>query len=469
MSKNKKQQKYATAYNKICDKIITTKQVVKCYERYVAISYVWADFQDIEELYETIATIYEIYTNQYMSLITEKTRIWLDRLSNINEDDYSGEMGIRDMNKVYHNAVATIALLPHRTDYLTDIAVQGLIENVSHNECCNRMPVSRMKKDSSGISVECGCSYVRDISELTKKTLLYYLANSNWMKRAWTYQEQLLSDVILMYNGDDQLYNITRHVRTVLLYNTNSSNVNIEYNDDEISIYMVSTLPISEHVKFIGKQCANGTELKSYTHDMSKNDLLFNTTQKLALSGSMSVVDAIVALGGRQMGEMNTGYEPIPIMSLVSQKSYKACVDNGSVVEVDENYKYQRNITPLLLGENFSKNSGLSWLPLRLPNISLKKMETHLFRIKTDNVAELVTQLYYDIDEEQYVLYLGLTETNEDIYAILERINYDTYYMYGKTKTPRLNLTLRLKRYRGVYSEPTHKIYISNIANDQSN
>lgn len=125
--------------------------------KYVCISYVWSQYPTIQDIEDRLDLICD-------KVISHDTMIWLDRISNKNADGTDNEFAINNMFDIYANATKVILLAPEMDEYF-ERAYIGDVGNTIRDDF-----------------MECN--------------LIESIANSEWMKRAWTLQEAIAAKEI---------------------------------------------------------------------------------------------------------------------------------------------------------------------------------------------------------------------------------------------------------------------------------
>lgn len=190
---------YSSPSDNMAIEYITTKQALLRNNEFIAVSYVWS--QCVEVAY--IEQLLSVYKRTYSGL-----KVWLDRISNRTNDGQNDKEGIRKMNDIYSSAKYTLAIIPELSQ--NESQYEDMLQQLYNIE--KEYTLSNYDKKT-----------VNDTRELyvlltLEKHIVSILANSDWFKRAWTFQEQILSHKIhTIING--KIYDITKIVHDLIAFN----------------------------------------------------------------------------------------------------------------------------------------------------------------------------------------------------------------------------------------------------------
>lgn len=328
---------------------------VKGKHNYVAISYVWQQWPEFNKLEAKIKEHIDIsincwrYTGKCCLCNNGITHVWLDKMSNITVDGSTNIEGIKKMDLVYKRATLTIALIPEMEDSLVDsekleILAEQVIAEIESDE---GYFIERIRDYHS---LERQYKYRKTMAVLNPT---YVLSDSEWFGRAWTFQEQCNSRKIIVMIRK-KLYDISEIVKDFLTISVMITHRS-QYIKAQINkmLYLKSELSVTEMIKnlkyYINYEwSAIYDQIVNYENQYSFRDRIL----KLCQTSRMPIVDLMLMVDDRCMGEENLGYEPIIALA------------RNTTCEYIEDKPY--NISILLSDEARSKESNKCWLPKKL-------------------------------------------------------------------------------------------------------
>lgn len=337
-------------------------------KNYVAVSYVWSQCKSIDRLVQRIST--HMHIGGLNSL-----PVWLDQISNKTIDGNNDDYGIKNMNKIYSKATVTIANVPEVTDYKNWINNPSVrLDAITQDEYKYKNANKYYNLNNIAINDING---VYDV--IAEENFVNALATSEWFTRAWTFQEQVLSDKIEIMI-DDIIIDITNIVHNIIVMNILGKNIMDMYNwsftemwyvkdDDQYAAIMKQRLleSIKKNVVKLNVTHANLAQTKY-------NIILHCNTSSLAL------LDAIGLVSNRLMGKENKRYEPIQSLFKLQETLYgNSLIYPLRVIISDE----RRDTTP-----------NRCWLPSRLNTGTTYTVENIYFKIE-DNDTITIRDAYY--------------------------------------------------------------------------
>lgn len=334
---------------------IHSEKILNSYIDYITISYVWEQFPN-DSIKQAVFDMW-----QHIKIFdTDTIAIWLDIVSNQTDDETKKLIYISSMARIYHSSKYTIVFLPE-------------------------------------------CDEISDIK--TEKTLFYNIFTSKWMTRAWTLQEQMVSENLVLYSKG-KFFRITEQVRLCLMFNY--IGVKKKWMDFMRDMYLSELVQQTECIIY------KGDKLYEYVLDAMSTDV-YNKINNLCLRASiakLSEVEAINLASRRVMGADNISIEPILGM-----------IDYNEVPRIDG---YMR-IDPYIL-VNKSVRSGkenLCWLPTRLNYESVDNYDLDIILFLTPIGMLDVRNVSYNWDYESGILRVNAGITNNKIVVIILKYEDD--------------------------------------------
>lgn len=259
-------------------------------DKYVAISYVWSQYDDNDKAKTEILRMVNATQTQ---LIGEDTmtinKVWWDRKSNITKTGDKDYKAINRMNEIYSHASYTIALIPE-------------LDSQEENS-----------EAAAEITDNCGMKTI--LENIERKHIYYRIAHSQWFSRAWTFQEQIVSDKIytsihdritditfcvhdiiasryMTFGGTGYLWSVTEMIQGYL--DKHSSNEVIDSIKNELN---------NRDLAWIKKVIISNQDPR---RERNKCDIITR-----AKEGTLTFLECLKLLQSRAMGRDNEGYEPI--------------------------------------------------------------------------------------------------------------------------------------------------------------
>lgn len=375
-------------------KIITSGQILNNKSsgryplKYISVSYVWHQNEVREELEQKIeyqCSIIEIQKKQDYSL-------WLDYKSNVSDQWGTKEEAISNMAVIYGKSSVTLAIVPE----IIRLLERANINNFDHQ-------------------------YLS--SDLVKEFLIE-LYSSEWFKRAWTFQEQIVSNEIVIVSRE-AVMDITEAVRALLELSSRGE----DYDSLIERLMNLNKVPggIRNKESFLNKSYWDRAIIKVGFESLGgrPDEDDFNTIVKKAKAGCLTLIQALNLTCNRVAGKENKGFEPI--LGLIS--------NNLQV------YDGERLLLKVFLSETKrSTQENMCWLPVHMQytnkNHELDKMKVEvtengclMLYAKAGNViidTKLRTmKVLYDLGQITYsvnLMYVGGTEET-GILSHLDRID----------------------------------------------
>lgn len=334
-------------------KYITSKEAIQIPKTYHCVSYVWNQ----QTSRETLLNLVKDY-GEYLAGIGDEYPIWLDIISNRDELGNNSIEGIQVMNRIHAGARSTIAIIAEirRCILLDDESVHQLQrQDGAHYENM------KLLLDTS-----------KDVSELLDHNLEVILAMSKWFTRAWTLQEQILSNKIMCKIRDHyiDITNIVHDIVTLEYLGTNIRNIKYIVEQHLLPPHKVIDNITHEYRRFfIGDGCIY-SKLKDMQHDKALNELKYKSA-----TSSLTLVEALALVSCRVMGPENKKYEPI--QSLVGDMSTIA----------EGHYP----IRAFVSNELRSNRNNMCWLPTRLNTDNTYNVRSLNFKLNSDGSITLLS------------------------------------------------------------------------------
>lgn len=308
-------------------RFISTDTALRFKEKFGAISYVWEQCRDINKLKTEIKEI--------LMVAKEDCGIWLDQISNRNEENVNDEYGIKNMNKIYMNASFTIAIIPELHNSIVDS--KDMEKRISDKYKNNKNENKDLKYN------------IYDMADLD---YVHVIANSQWFTRAWTFQEQILSRrIITMIRG--KIYNIKEIVDSLLVIQVNRGKIN-DLNNKLRAGMSWYTVDDDYNVNHIGYHEYGNINMLIDKRTKDFNNIR-NNIYNACCKSELTLIKAMSLIGNRLMGSENKGYEPI--RSILNEK----------IILVDK-FKDPNifHLNTIISNEVRSEQNGLCWVPKRL-------------------------------------------------------------------------------------------------------
>lgn len=386
-------------------KYITTNEAISGNYKYYAISYVWQQYQTLKKIE---AKIEEYFNLEHVGDSNDEQiqkrgeygmmLIWLDRVSNRDISGVNSLEGIRVMNKVYQQAEITVALVPELNDSLVSEEKirkdANKLPNANAKYAIDNSLEELLKKEVAYIGWQrYVIRYVDKLQTLTKKSLVYSLMTSEWMRRTWTLQEQVLSSKIKT-KVHDEIIDITQLVYSII-------SMNMQVLSEQNILYAVGRPMYSYRDGKISRETAIEALIKNMinyrwidadqlvNHDYQK----FINFKNKCHNSNLSILEALSATEKRIMGYENKGFEPVE--SLLS--------DN-----ITDNMTQEYYLKTIIHNSDRSNIKNYSWLPKRLRTEQQEYITDLKFTLCHDN--------YIRMNESQYII----DHTNKKIYYEIE-------------------------------------------------
>lgn len=244
-----------------------------------AVSYVWDQCNDITILESKLRNMVALINN-----VDVTKEIWLDRVSN-RQKGVNLEYGIKNMNKIYALAKVTFVIIPELEE--------------------REIKIDNIELQSPG--------WLEKLQAIHNYHLVSIIVRSMWFRRAWTFQEQILSNKLVI-QVDNKVVDITSIVHGLIVLNIHGVDIRA-YRENSI-LFMCNKKNINENItkreirnmfKYdndITTTC--GIEIAELYHE---DDL--STLRKKCYNSKLTIIDALSLVSDRVMGAENTGYEPI--------------------------------------------------------------------------------------------------------------------------------------------------------------
>lgn len=278
---------------------IDSKTQIKQSQGYLAVSYVWADNQDRVLLTDTVKK----YAHKLGISHNRNYKIWLDYESNKGMSPEQLSTVISNMNHIYASSEFVIVLIKTQ--------LETLWEDLYANE---------------------------------------------WVRRAWTLQEQLVGRrYIIQLNST--FYDITNLIKALLACQIAS------LHRDEFKVildkYDKSQYP--EYIAMSHNDIADGISYLTVIHHkrLIATIMDIDKLREQAKYGRLDLVTVHSLMASRQMGEENQSYEPM----IALHNSYNYDRDRNRIV----------HLSFLLQAGSMSKNHNQCWRPARLLTTNLGK------------------------------------------------------------------------------------------------
>lgn len=359
-------------------RIIKTRKALMCENTYMAVSYVWSQYHAIEAIQTEISKV--LNNRDYSS----DTYIWLDKMSNKSNTGTNSKFGIRNMNKIYSGAGVTLALIPELEIYEVNFKQE------SDNIMSKWQYVEKLHTTHDIIS------FRKDVAKITRWDPINCILSSQWMKRTWTFQEQLLSKKIIVCL-DGKILDISSIVKELLMINLSRNNFFKNTGREKLYLRDISTIMSEEdwnptkilvRISAFMNEC-NWTLCYQHNEDFEYNRIQFNRVYNNALLSSIDFLEALVLVSDRLMGSENVGYEPIDSL-------YDKNISINKVIRPN----LLLPIKMLAIGEDRSNINNLCWLPLRLNTDERYILHDIWFRLNRDNMVTLHTEVVYCLEED---------------------------------------------------------------------
>lgn len=356
--------------------------------KYIAVSYVWSQ-NDMAKLTR--------YIEKYLQIINQpEVPIWLDKVSNRDELGNNNVDGIKNMNVIYDNATITLAIVPEL--WYIDLAKLNQIEKMKYIDIyymCHQLPL----KDVLSYMPDYHKAYDL-MDEVQTNHVIHRLANCEWFRRAWTFQEQILSKKIeTIING--KVYNITKIVHDLIVINMYGVNIKTICNKfisnlqadyltykDKVSIFLSSFIESNWDSIYIDE--IDGTHIRKKCE-----------IQLRCKNRNLSLVEALALVSDRVMGKENKGYEPIE--SLISDN----LIHKGS----------QEKLPIRVFATNEERMSmyrNMCWLPKRLNTDEELFVFSHNFVIQPNGMI-IIKEGIACIDKTGSTILYYIGRVNQDL------------------------------------------------------
>lgn len=359
----------AFVYSSTMSKFITSAQALKFPDSYHCVSYVWSQVSSQQDLIKQIQEYFNYV--QLVQLNSFQTYIWFDRISNNGDEKFSPEEGIKNMNKIYANALSTIAI------------VSELQECILMNERDEDCQISDLEfKNQKQINDK--YDYEAYLAICLDNNMEICLACSQWFRRAWTLQEQILSKVILC-KIKNRYVDITKVVHDLVTMEYMGINIRRmrEILNGPVSVNHYNAILKDKHDFLKTNMSGTGAiyeKLKKNNHAATLTKL-----SSKCLASDLTLIEGLAIVSNRVMGSENKHYEPIQSL-LKDEKT----ITTGTYT-----------LRAIISREDRSDMPNLCWLPTRLN-----------------------TNLGYDVRGAEFTINSDLSITLKNIYFANKMGNY---------------------------------------------
>lgn len=364
-------------------RIILSQDAIAKKKEYIAISYVWTQ-------YDTgISCTSFIKLEKYIQQDKEKY-VWWDRKSNKDLDEETKQSVIRNMSDIYYNAIEVIAIIPELE----------LAEKITTKMC----DINILEEYFSN----------RQVMQLYQCSRLVKLIKSEWIHRSWTLQEAAVAKRVINLDCAEEI-NITKIVAFVNIL----SYLGLRLFEDVILDGDIDNGKPNE--RNISAEEYNMNIIRLLNLDLST--MYDNSNLKKTIVDyldkmrhkQLSVISAASMCLNRQMGMLNTGYEPV--LGITDGRLAHAddevpliiWLDNSQIIDAPANMCWMPN--RMLTGLHKYRNIRLGKV---MSDMSLKLEEPTLAFSGSRYIAAVIGEA----DSKEYCTILEVTaKTSTQLYT----------------------------------------------------
>lgn len=409
---------------------ITTYDIINNLEHipaYFAVSYVWDQNKD-----EILLEKKLVDALSELGIKPHECYIWLDCYNNRDVGNYTKAMGIKDMNKVYMYAKQTIAIIPEMMQcYLKQEDIDKDFERIGNLKMSGDIVADNIVNSETQIDSSWNNINTTGAHEILKKTISYSLCDSQWMYRAWTFQEQILSKNISCMTSRGMM-DITELVHDIIILRASGINCKKQLKNS-IIMHILNTqsedcIKLRSDNEVLRREVHNDFNShggifgwhfdklisQGIDHMRIKGDLITRCR-----NGTLSLPHAISLVADRIMGTENKDYEPME-----------------SMINYKLSYEVTMHISSFINYEKRSKYKNYCWLPSRLnTRVDMPEIRGGYVKQQKDGTLQ-ISNITYIISRDMKNLYLEagcdeLTSTLWVHFVIISKFKQNKLHYIG--------------------------------------